>query len=138
MAERPAVNRRAAGSSPAVPAFWSFVQRKGTCLIRRGRRFDSCSSDHTIPARGKLICRYSTWAGTSDPQSPDPCPNQGIGCGERKETPVQIRFLWPSVLPGHCSDGNEGSTIMMSAGGEAIFRKEKNHALRYDLQTAQT
>ena len=46
LVERPAVNRMVAGSSPAVPSLWSFVQWQGTCLIRSLRGFESRSSDH--------------------------------------------------------------------------------------------
>ena len=57
-AELSAVNRMVAGSNPAVPALWSFVQWQGTCLIRSLRGFDSRSSDHASLAQQetRLIC----------------------------------------------------------------------------------
>ena len=83
MVERPAVNRMVAGSSPAVPSFWSFVQWQGTCLIRSLRGFESRSSDHASLAQqemqlirnqqiagsnpaGSFRCRYSTKVSTGD------------------------------------------------------------------------
>ena len=59
-AELSAVNRMVAGSNPAVPFFWSFVQWQGTCLIRSLRGFDSRSSDHASLAQQetRLICNH--------------------------------------------------------------------------------
>ena len=53
--------------------------------------------------------------------------------------PVRIRLLQRSVLRGHCSDEKMSFTMAMSVEAPENLAKEKDdHALRDDLQTAQT